>query len=169
VRFDYFHVRRFAQLPESNRFRAVLCWYQCWYVGATLISKTEQNRLSLSQFDSISGTIIARISAKIYNQIRELRHIGAFQRAGSDFGARSVSRPPEGFIDLLVRVGLRAADVPEFRGRHPRKLPAAKRSSAPLVKASVPSRDLGVSPRRSCPAGVTELHDVPNEVKEGTI
>jgi len=58
-------VRRFAQLPESNRFRAVLCWYQCWYVGATLISKTEQNQPSDRQFDSVSGTTLHFVRSKV--------------------------------------------------------------------------------------------------------
>ena len=83
--------------------------------------------------------------------------------------ACSILRPPEGFVDLLVRVGLRAADVPELRGGHPRELPAATRSSAPFVKAAVPSGYLGVSARRSCPAGATEAHDVPNKMQEGMI
>jgi hypothetical protein len=50
-------LRRFAQLPESKTFKFFFCWYLCWYVEATSISKTEQNQPSDRHFDSVSGTI----------------------------------------------------------------------------------------------------------------
>src|SRR5919112_3935090 len=82
-------------------------------------------------------------------------------------GVGSVLRPPEGLVDLPVRVGMRAADVPEFLVRHPRELPTVTHSPAPIVKAAVPSGDRRVSLCGSCPADATEAHDVPNEVQEG--
>src|ERR1043166_6169710 len=84
-------------------------------------------------------------------------------------GAGPVLIPPEGLVDLPVHVGLRAADVPELRVRHPRELPAVTRSPAPIVKAAVPSGHSRVSLRASCPTNGTEAHDVPNEVQEGMI
>ena len=54
-------LRRFERLPESNPFTANFCWYLCRYVEEILILKTEQNRPSDRQFDSVSGTIFTNI------------------------------------------------------------------------------------------------------------